>query len=88
MFENTLAHFDVFSNILNYPLYCIHGRENNAKINNKLWPFKIGPSDASREMICYYFSRHYQIAAKIKPLYLIHNTCYMTSNTTKVVRRH
>jgi hypothetical protein len=30
----------------------------------------------------YYFSRHYQIAAKIKPLYFIHYACYLTSNTT------
>jgi hypothetical protein len=28
----------------------------------------------------------YQIAIKIKPLYLTHNTCYLTSNTTRVVQ--
>jgi hypothetical protein len=33
-------------------------------------------------------SRHYQIALKIKPLYLTHNTCYMTSNTTRVVQQY
>ena len=32
----------------------------------------------------YYFSRHYQIAVKIKPLYLTHYTYYLTSNTTRV----
>ena len=36
----------------------------------------------------YYFSRHYQIAVKIKPLYLTHYTCYLTSNTTRVVQQH
>jgi hypothetical protein len=34
----------------------------------------------------YYFSRHYQIAVKIKPLYLTNNTRYLTSNTTRVVQ--
>jgi hypothetical protein len=33
----------------------------------------------------YYFSLHYQIAVEFKPLYLIHNTCYMPSNTTRVL---
>ena len=36
----------------------------------------------------YYFSRHYQIAVKIKPLYLTHYTYYLTYNTTRVVQRH
>jgi hypothetical protein len=35
----------------------------------------------------YYFSRHYQIAVKIKPLYLTNNTRYLTSNTTRVVQQ-
>ena len=35
----------------------------------------------------YYFSRHYQIAVKIKPLYLTYYTCYLTSNTTRVVQQ-
>ena len=35
----------------------------------------------------YYFSRHYQIAVKIKPLYLTHYACYLTSNTTRVVQQ-
>jgi hypothetical protein len=35
-----------------------------------------------------YFSRHYQIAVKIKPLYLTHNTRYLTSNMTRVVQQH
>jgi hypothetical protein len=35
----------------------------------------------------YYFSRHYQIALKIKPLYLTRNNCYLTSNTTRVVQQ-
>ena len=30
----------------------------------------------------------YQIAAKIKPLYLTHYTCYLTSNTTRVVQQY
>jgi hypothetical protein len=34
----------------------------------------------------YYFTRHYHIAVKIKPLYLTNNTRYMTSNTTRVVQ--
>jgi hypothetical protein len=36
----------------------------------------------------YYFSRHYQIADKIKPLYLTHYVCYLTSihNKTRVVQ--
>ena len=34
-----------------------------------------------------YFSRHYQIAVKIKPLYLTNNTHYLTSNTTRVVQQ-
>jgi hypothetical protein len=29
----------------------------------------------------------YQISVKIKPLYLIHNTYYLTSNTTRVVQQ-
>jgi hypothetical protein len=28
----------------------------------------------------------YQIAVKIKPLYLTHNTYYFTSNTTRIVQ--
>jgi hypothetical protein len=36
----------------------------------------------------YYFSRHYHIAVKIKPLYLTHYACYLTSNTTRVVQQH
>jgi hypothetical protein len=36
----------------------------------------------------YYFSRHYQIAVKIKPLYLTHYTYYLTFNTTRVVSQH
>jgi hypothetical protein len=32
----------------------------------------------------YYFSRHYQIAVKIRPLYLTHYVYYLTSNTTGV----
>ena len=36
----------------------------------------------------YYFLRHYQIAVKIKPLYLTHSSCYLTSNTTRVVQQH
>jgi hypothetical protein len=36
----------------------------------------------------YYFSRHYQIAVKIKLLYLTHYACYLTSNTTRVVRQY
>jgi hypothetical protein len=28
------------------------------------------------------------MAAKIKPLYLTHNTYYLTSNVTKVVKQH
>ena len=35
----------------------------------------------------YYFSRHYQNAVKIKPLYLTHYACYLTSNTTRVVQQ-
>jgi hypothetical protein len=35
----------------------------------------------------YYFSRHYQIAVKIKPLYLTHYAFYLTSNTTRVVQQ-
>jgi hypothetical protein len=34
----------------------------------------------------FYFSRHYQIVGKIKPLYLTNNTRYLTSNTTKVIQ--
>jgi hypothetical protein len=34
----------------------------------------------------YYFSRHYQIAVKIKPLYLTYNTGYLTSNMTNVLQ--
>ena len=34
----------------------------------------------------YYFSCHYQIAVKIKSLYLTNNTHYLTSNTTRVVQ--
>ena len=36
----------------------------------------------------YYFSHHYQIAVKIKPLYLTHYVCYLTFNTTRVVQQH
>ena len=36
----------------------------------------------------YYFSRHFQIAVKIKPLYLTNNSCYLTSNTTRVVQQY
>ena len=35
----------------------------------------------------YYFSCHYQIALKIKPLYLTYHTSYLTSNTTRVVQQ-
>ena len=31
----------------------------------------------------YYFSSHYQITVKIKPLYLTHYTYYMTSSTIR-----
>ena len=34
----------------------------------------------------YYFSRHYQIAVKIKLLYLTHYAYYLTSNTTRVLQ--
>jgi hypothetical protein len=34
------------------------------------------------------FSRHYQIALKIKPLYLTHYAYYLTSNTTRVVQQY
>jgi hypothetical protein len=34
-----------------------------------------------------YFSRHYQIVVKIKPLYLTHYTYYLTFNTTRVVKQ-
>jgi hypothetical protein len=30
--------------------------------------------------------RHYQIAVKIKPLYLTNDACHLTSNTTRVVQ--
>jgi hypothetical protein len=30
----------------------------------------------------------YQNAVKIKPLYLTHYACYLTSNTTRVVQHH
>ena len=29
----------------------------------------------------------YQIVVKIKPLYLTHNTCYLTFNTTRVFQQ-
>jgi hypothetical protein len=32
--------------------------------------------------------RTYQIAVKIKPLYLKHDTYYLTYNTTRVVHQH
>jgi hypothetical protein len=40
------------------------------------------------EVCCsyYHFSRHYQIAVKIKSLYLTHYAYYLTSNTTRVVQ--
>jgi hypothetical protein len=36
----------------------------------------------------YYFLLYYQIAVNIKPLYLTHNACYLTSNTARVVRQN
>jgi hypothetical protein len=36
----------------------------------------------------YYFSRYYQIELKIKPLYLTHYICYLTSNTARFVQHH
>ena len=36
----------------------------------------------------YYFSRHYQIADKIKSLYLKHYAYFLTSNTTRVVQHY
>jgi hypothetical protein len=34
------------------------------------------------------FLRHYQIALKIKPLYLTNYVCYLTFNTTRVFRQY
>jgi hypothetical protein len=35
----------------------------------------------------YYFSRHYQIAVKIKPLYLTNNSRYLTFKTARVFQQ-
>jgi hypothetical protein len=50
-------------------------------------PYRGFERKGDRVHILKYFSRHYQIAVKIKPLYLTNNTRYLTSNTTRVVQQ-
>ena len=62
------------------------GSERDTQTRYKCTKFSIEVLNVKLAVSPYYFSRHYQISVKIEPLYLTYNTCYQTSNTTRVVQ--